>query len=76
MALSPDHLAALIDVRLAELRELAAETAYAYGREQCFAATRRLLKPLRARSPEQAWRAEVRRQVRRLEAAYRRRLRG
>ena len=65
---------ARIAVRLAELRVLAAETAYEYGRAQCSAATRRLLEPLQARSPERAW--QVWQHRRGIEAAVRRRLRG
>jgi hypothetical protein len=34
MALHPDHVAALIDVRVAELRCLAAQTAIDFAREQ------------------------------------------
>ena len=74
--------AARIAVRLAELRVLAAEAAIEaahaavpeHSPEQYSAALCWLLEPLRARSPEQIWRAEVRRQARRIEATYRRRL--
>ena len=66
--MTPAQQAARIELRLAELRVLAAETAYEYGREQCSAA---LFKPL-ARSPEQAF--EVWWHRRGIEAAYRRRL--
>jgi len=69
-----EYLAARIELRVAELRVLAAETAYAYGRAQCSAATRCLLKPLRARSPEQGW--QVWQHKLRLEATVRRRLRA
>ena len=65
---------ARIAVRLAELRVLAAETAYEYGRAHCNATARWLLEPPRARSPERAF--EVWQHRRGIEAAVRRRLRG
>ena len=56
---------ARIAVRLAELRVLAAETAYEYSRERCSATTRRLLEPLQARSPERACAAQAQGELRR-----------
>jgi hypothetical protein len=43
MALSPDHLAALIDLRVAELRLLAARTAVEYWHARPTLAERRFL---------------------------------
>jgi len=68
-----EYLAARIEVRIAEPRVLAAEAALETVLEQRPLWTRWLLEPLQARSLEQAWRAEVQRQTRRLEAAVRRR---
>jgi hypothetical protein len=59
MALHPDHVAALIDVRVAELRVLAAQTAIDFAREQ---------------PPPKPSRARVQSALRLLTQAYERRL--
>ena len=59
MALHQDHVAALIDVRVAELRVLAAQTAIDFAREQ---------------PPAHPSRARVRSALRLLTRAYERRL--
>ena len=59
MALHPDHVAALIDVRVAELRVLAAQTAIDFAREQ---------------PPPKPSRAQVQSALRLLTRAYERRL--
>jgi hypothetical protein len=61
MAELSEYLAARMNVRLAESRELAEQPALEAVLEQRPLWTRWQLEPLQARSPEQAWRAEVRR---------------